>query len=394
MFNQRIFLDYASTTPVDKEVFSKMKKYFSEDFANCQSIHSEGVKNKEVLENSRQRVARLVQSKEDEVIFTGGGTESNNLAIIGFANYIKKYFVEKGIEDKPHLITTNIEHVAVLESFEHLSNSGFEVTYLDVNEDGLIKPEQVAKALKKNTVLVSVMLANNEVGTILPVRDISRQIYKYKKENSLSKDSFPYLHTDASQAPNYLDININRLGVDLMSLDGSKIYGPKGVGCLIKKKYVEAERMNFGGGQEFGLRPGTENLPLIVGFTEALDKTIKISKKESERLSDLQDFFVAELKKINPKIKINGSLKKRLPNNINFCYEGLNSEFAVIQLDQMGIACSAMTACRNLSEVANSYVVEALDNNCGKSSLRFTMGRDTKKSHIKKTIKALSKILK
>lgn len=394
MFNKRIFLDYASTTPVDKEVFNKMKKYFSDNFANCQSIHSEGVKNKKILDDSRKRVARLVQAKEDEVIFTGGGTESNNLAIIGLVEYYLNKFKETGSDKKPHIITTKIEHVAVLESVNALSKKGVEVTYLNVDEEGLIKPEQLFKEIKENTVLISVMLANNEIGTVLPVRDVSRQILKYKKKNNINSDSFPYLHTDASQAPNYLDININRLGIDLMSLDGSKIYGPKGVGVLVKKKYVEINNISFGGSQEFGYRAGTENLPLIVGFTEALEKCTKIKDSESKRLKELQKYFIDELEGLNKKIKINGSTNKRLPNNINFCVENLNSEFAVIQLDEMGIACSAMTACRNMSEVANSYVVESIDSDCGKSSLRFTMGRDTKKKDITKTVEALSKILK
>lgn len=394
MFNKRIFLDYAATTPVDKEVFSNMKKYFSDNFANCQSIHSEGVRNKEVLKSCRERVARMVQVKDKEIIFTAGGTESNNLAIIGFANRIKKEFVQRGEKNKPHIITTNIEHVAVLESFEYLLKNGFDVTYLDVDKDGLINSQQVLKALKQETVLISIMLANNEIGTIMPIRDISRQIQKYKKENNLDNNNYPYLHTDASQAPNYLDINVNRLGVDMLSLDGSKIYGPKGIGCLVKKDYIDIESISFGGGQEMGLRSGTENLPLIVGFTEALDKALQIREQESERLSKIQKYFIEELESKFPKAIVNGDKKKRLPNNINVCFDNLDSEFAVIQLDEIGIACSAMTACRNLSETANSYVVEALGQKCGKSSLRFSMGRDTKKSHIDKVIKALSKIVK
>lgn len=394
MFNKRIFLDYAATTPVDKEVFKKMKKYFSDNFANCQSIHSEGVENKKVLDSCRERIARMVQAKDKEIIFTAGGTDSNNLAIIGLANRIKKEFDKREEKGKPHIITTNIEHVAVLEAVEHLSQNGFDITYLEVSEEGVIDSKQVEQNLRPETVLVSVMLANNEIGTVMPIRDISRVIQKYKKDNGINKGNYPYLHTDASQAPNYLDININRLGVDMMSLDGSKIYGPKGIGCLVKKDYVEIESISFGGGQELGLRAGTENLPLIVGFTEALDKTLQIQKEENKRLHEIQKYFISELENKFPKAIINGSKEKRLPNNVNVCFTGLNSEFAVIQLDEKGIACSAMTACRNLSEVANSYVVEALGQKCGKSSLRFSMGRDTKKGDIDKVIKALSKIVK
>jgi cysteine desulfurase len=385
MFNKRVFLDYASTTPVDSEVFNKMKKYFSSSFANAQSIHKEGLENKKVLNESREKVARLVQVKDNEVIFTAGGTESVNLGILGLANKLKKEI------ERPHIITTNIEHVAVLESCKYLEKNGFDITYLPVNENGVVTSPQIKEALKPETILVSVMLANNEIGTIMPIRDISRVIQKYKKENN--KSSYPYLHTDASQAPNYLDVNVNRLGVDLMSLDGSKIYGPKGIGCLIKKNYVDIESISFGGHQEFGLRAGTENIPLIYGFALSLEKTLKIQKTEKERLEKLQKYFIKELQNKIPNSKINGSIKNRLPNNVNVCIPKINAEFVVIQLDQNGIACSSMTACRNMTKVSSSYVVESLDKDCADSSLRFSMGRNTKKSHIDKVIKTLSKII-
>lgn len=388
MFNKRVFLDYASTTPVDKEVFKKMKKYFSKSFANAQSIHKEGVENKKILNDSRKRVSRLIQVKNNEVIFTGGGTESANLAILGVS------YKAKSKIDKPHIITTTIEHVAVLEACKFLENNGFEVTYLEVGEGGIVSPDKIEKALRPETVLVTTMLANNEIGTIFPVRDYSRVISKYKEENNRNNNKYPYLHTDASQAPNYLDINVNRLGVDLMTLDGSKIYGPKGIGCLVKKDHVEIDSISFGGGQEFGLRAGTENIPLIYGFSLALEKTLKIKDQETERLRKIQKYFIAELSKKIPNSKINGSIEKRLPNNVNVCIPGINAEFVVIQLDQKGIACSSMTACRNLADVSSSYVVEEINDDCGKTSLRFSMGRDTKKKDIDRLIETLSKLIK
>lgn len=388
MFNKRVFLDYASTTPVDKEVFKKMKKYFSKSFANAQSIHKEGVENKKILNDSRKRVSRLIQVKNNEVIFTGGGTESANLAILGVS------YKAKSKIDKPHIITTTIEHVAVLEACKFLENNGFEVTYLEVDEGGIVSPDKIEKALRPETVLVTTMLANNEIGTIFPVRDYSRVISKYKEENNRNNNKYPYLHTDASQAPNYLDINVNRLGVDLMTLDGSKIYGPKGIGCLVKKDHVEIDSISFGGGQEFGLRAGTENIPLIYGFSLALEKTLKIKDQETERLRKIQKYFIAELSKKIPNSKINGSIEKRLPNNVNVCIPGINAEFVVIQLDQKGIACSSMTACRNLADVSSSYVVEEINDDCGKTSLRFSMGRDTKKKDIDRLIETLSKLIK
>ncbi len=387
--NKRIFLDYASTTPVDQDVLKEMKKYFSSSFANCQSIHQEGLKNKKVLEESRKKVARLVQVKDNEIIFTGGGTESNNLAILGLVNFAKKNKISK-----PHIITTNIEHVAVLEVCNYLEKNDIEVTYLKANEKGLINSGEIINEIKDNTVLISVMLANNEVGTILPIRDISRKVSKYKKENGLSKKDYPFVHTDASQAPNYLDINVDQLGVDLMSLDGSKIYGPKGVGCLIRKDYINLEKISFGGGQEFGLRAGTENLPLIVGFQVALEKAFQNKDKESKRLQKLQNYFFEEIREKIPQATINGSIKKRLPNNINICIPNLNAEFTVIQLDEMGVACASMTACRNLTELSSSYVVESINPECAKSSLRFSMGKDTVRKDIDRTIQFLAKVIK
>ncbi|NCS98562.1 cysteine desulfurase [Candidatus Parcubacteria bacterium] len=394
MFNKKVFLDYASTTPVDKKVFNKMKKFFCAEFANAQSIHTEGVKNKKVLNESRERVARLLQVKEKEIIFTAGGTESINLALAGFAKKVLRDFKEKDLKEKPHIITTNIEHVAVLETLKSLEENGFEVTYLKVDENGFVKSQQVQKSLKSSTVLVTVMLANNEIGTIFPIRDISRVIHKFKKENKIDKNNYPYLHTDASQAPNYLDVNINRLGVDMMSLDGSKIYGPKGIGCLVRKNYVEIEPIIYGGHQEFGLRAGTENLPLIYGFSIALEKTLEISNSEKDRLSKLQKYFINEIQNNFSNASVNGSIKDRLPNNVNICFRGINAEFAVIQLDQLGISCAAMTACRNMTEVSSSYVTSAIDSKCGASSLRFSMGRSTSKKDIDKLLKALSKIIK
>jgi cysteine desulfurase len=238
------------------------------------------------------------------------------------------------------------------------------------------------------------MLANNEIGTIFPVRDISRVIHKFKKELGKEKKSYPYLHTDASQSPNYMDININRLGIDMMSLDGSKIYGPKGSGVLIKKSYVQIDSISFGGSQEFGLRSGTENLPLIYGFYLALKKTLEIQEQESVRIINLQKYFILKIQNYFPEIKINGSVEKRLPNNINICVPNINAEFTVIKLDHLGISCSSMTACRNMTDVSSSYVVESLGEKCGESSLRFTMGRETKKSDIDRVIKSLSKIIK
>jgi len=387
-------MDYASTTPTDKVVVKKMLPYFHKEFFNPSALYAEGVRARKAIDEARKIIAGIVQTKPTEIIFTGSGTESDNLGIIGAAREIKKNLQKENKDFKPHVITTNIEHVAVLESFKQLEKEGFDITYLPVDKKGLIKDSDVQKVLRPETILVSVMLANNEIGTILPVRQIGVVLEQYKKSQNRIKTDYPYLHTDASQAANYLEINVDQLNVDLLTLDGSKIYGPKGIGCLIKKSYVPIQPILYGGGHEFGIRPGTENVPLIAGFARALEITQKLKEKESARLLELQKYFIDTLSVEVPVATLNGDLNDRLPNNINICIPNLNSEFAVIQLDDLGIACAATTACKNLSSGGNSYVIKALENNCEKSSLRFTFGRETTKKEIKKVIDSLKKIVK
>ncbi|HMO78661.1 MAG TPA: cysteine desulfurase family protein [Candidatus Paceibacterota bacterium] len=390
----RVFLDYASTTPVDKKVVKEMLPYFSDKFYNASSLYEEGILNRKVIDNCREKIAKIVQSKSAEVIFTAGGTESANLAIIGVARAIKKKLIKNNLDFKPHILVSNIEHVAVLESCKYLETEGFDVEYLKVNDKGIFDENLVYSKIRKETILISVMFANNEIGTIFPIRKISVAISKYKKNNNKSKFDYPYLHTDASQAPNYLNININQIAVDLMTLDGSKIYGPKGCGVLVKRSFVPIESIIYGGSHEFGIRPGTENLPLIVGFTKALEICVEKREQEFERLFILQKYFFEQIQNKFSETKINGDLKNRLPNNVNFCIPNLNAEFAVIQLAELGICCASTTSCKNLSSETSSYVIESINPGCQKSSLRFTMGRKTVKKHIDFTIQAIQKILK
>jgi cysteine desulfurase len=294
-------------------------------------------------------------------------------------NHFKKQF-------KPHIITTNIEHPGILEVCKYIEREGGEVSYIEVDENGLVYPEAITKALKPTTILVSVMLANNEIGTIQPIRDIARVIHEYKQKNNLE---LPYFHCDASQAANYLDLSFQKLGVDMMTLDASKIYGPKGIGLLAARRLVPLEPIIFGGGQEKGIRSGTENVPAIVGFAEALMIAQNQKEKESERLTALRDYFFDEVIKISPNVSINGDRKKRLPNNVNICVEGLDAEFAVLKLDHEGIASSSASSCMNLSENSYSYVIEALEKArkngqkmCRESSLRFSLGRGTTKRRL------------
>jgi len=385
---KRVFLDYASTTPVDRRVYKAMKPYFRKNFFNPSALYKEGVEVKNELENARKKVANLLQVKSTEVLFTGSGTESDNLGVLGVARRIQR----NNPQMQPHIITSTIEHVAVLESCRQLEREGFDVTYLPVDNDGIISVEEFRKALRPETILVSIMSANNEIGTIQPVRQIGIEISKYKKGQKRISTTYPYLHSDASQAANTLNINVDRLNVDLLTLDGSKIYGPKGIGCLIVKSYVPIESILSGGGQERGLRPATEHVANIIGFTRALEIVISVREQEKERLRKLQKYFLDKLEKQIPRAKLNGSRTNRLANNINICIDGINAEFTVIQLDEKGIACAAMTACKNLSGEISSYVIESLKNGCEKSSLRFTTGRKTQKSDIDKTIKALREL--
>ncbi len=397
LFNKRIFLDYAATTPVDRRVFSAMKKYFRREFANPLSFYKEGITANIAIENARRTVAKIAGVRENEVIFTSSGTESDNLAISGVLAGIRKDSSNLFSSFKqivPEVVTTVIEHPAILETCREIQNQGVAaVTFIPVLENGLIDTSKIQNVLNEKTVVVSVIMVNNEIGTIQSLRDVSREIKKFKNKIGRRHDEAPFLHTDASQAPCFLDINLDRLGVDMMTLDASKIYGPKGIGCLIKKSYVPMSSIQFGGNQEFGIRPATHNVPSIVGLAKALEIASDNKDKNFINVQNIQKYFIEKIEKEIPQAKINGSIKNRIPNNINICIEGLNSEFAVIQLDEMGVSCSAMTSCKSTSENAKSYVVEALGHGCGASSLRFTLGLCTKKREIKKVILKIKKVI-
>lgn len=379
---KNIHLDYASTTPVDSLVFKKMKRFFSNDFYNPSSIYLKGKKVKEKIDDYRAKISKKLQIKPTEIIFTNGGTESVNMAILGIA------------KSGGHIISSKIEHPAVLDSLEEAKRLGCEVTLLPVNKDGLVSVLDLKKELKSNTKLVTISYATNEIGTIQPIRKIAVEIQKYKKELNRSENDFPYFHTDASQAGLTLDLNIDKLKVDLMTLDGSKIYGPKAAGVLIKKRYVELLPILFGGGQEQALRPGTENVSGIVGFSEAF---ILAESKKTETVrgfKKLQNYMLKKIEKEIPEAKLNGSLKNRLSNNVNICIPKINSEFAVIAMDELGVNCSAMTACKSLRGDSQSYAIEALDKkDCSGSSIRFSFGRETTKKDIDKVIKVLKQVI-
>lgn len=401
-----IYLDNASTTPVRKEVIAAMRPYWTENFGNPGSITKAGVLAKKVLEDSRSIIAESLSRRPNEIVFTSGGTESNNLAIFGLINYLEKQGHK--ISDL-HFITTNIEHSSILECFREIERKGGQVDYLKVQEGGLIGLKQLRKLIKSNTVLVSVGYANNEIGTVQPIREIAREVRHAKrnsenpkeKSSSLTKTNrseefsfgFPLLHTDASQAGLYLDLNINQLGVDLLTLDAQKINGPKGVGALFVKAGTDISPIMFGGGQEKGLRSGTENIPLIVGFAKALELARKEfhKKKNSsvQKVKSVRDYFWRQVQKEIPEAILNGDLENRLANNLNFSIPGIDPEFMVLCLDEEGIVCSTKSACAHDED--ESYVIRALDkrDEIVKSALRFSLSPQNTLKEIDLVVKKL-----
>lgn len=382
---KRIFLDYASITPVDKKVVAKMEEIQKATFANPSALYGEALVAKDLLLEARENIAQKIHAQRSEIIFTSGGTESNNLALLGvFEKYKTKKFV-------PHFITTTTEHPAILEVFKEIERRGGEITILPVGEDGVVSLKELRESVKNNTVLISVSYANNEIGTIQPIHSIARTIKDFRQKNNTV---FPYLHTDACQAGLYLSLDVLKLGVDLMTLDGIKMYGPRSSGILYIKSGVEIHPIVFGGGQERGLRSGTENVAGAVGLSLAFEIADKMRDKESLRLSKIQDYGIDNILKTFPGATLNGGREYRLPNNINVCFQGLDAEFAVISLDVAGISVSYSSSCRTLKEDSSSYVVESLGKkDCAKLSLRFTFGRETKKSDIDMLITALKKIV-
>lgn len=377
-------MDYASTTPLGKEVKTAMKKVEGV-FANPSSLYESGVKAKNILENARKEVAGILNARKDEIVFTSGGTEGNNMIVFGLYNHFSKF------QKKLHIVTSTIEHASVLEPIRELESRGVEVSYIKPNSEGLIDPREIKKALKKETFLVSVMYANNEIGTIQPIREIAKVVRDFKKNN---QESFIYFHTDACQAGNYLSLDVVYLGVDFMTLDGGKIYGPKGSGAIFRKKIAPALLFIFGGGQESGIRSGTENIMYVVGFAAALRAATSSREKESARLSVLQKYFFDQISKKFPKVSINGGKDFRLPNNINICVPGLDAEFVIFQLDKHGIECSASSACMNLKGESSSYVIrEVSGEKCASSSLRFSLGKFSKKTDIDHCLKVLSGVI-
>ncbi len=380
---KEIYLDNSAATRVDPRVLETMLPYFSEIYGNPSSFHSAGKTTKDAVERSREKAAKIFNSKIDEIIFTAGGTEANNLAILGFARANK----EKG----NHLITQKTEHKSVLEAMEHLERrEGFKVTYLGVDEYGMVNPKDLGAAITKETILVSIMYANNEIGTIEPIAEIGK-IVEIKRQELGSALRF---HTDACQAAGSLDLNVNNLRVDMMTINGSKIYGPKGVGALYVRSGLKLQPFIFGGSQERGLRPGTENVPGIVGLAIALAIAQKEKEKENARLTAIRGRLIDGILGTIPKSVLNGHPTRRLPNNVNISILDIEGEALVLYLDAKGVYASTGSACTSASlDPSHVIVATGMPYEASHGSLRLTLGRKTTAEDAEYVIRILPEIV-
>ena len=369
--NGIIYMDHAGTTPLDPRVLEAMMPYFSEQFGNPSSIHTIGQEARRALDDARERVAGVLGCRLSEVVFTSGGTESDNAAIKGAVSALQ--------ETGCHVITSSIEHHAVLHTCQYLENMGFDVTYLPVDKYGLLDPEEVAGAVTDRTVLVSVMYANNEIGTIEPISEIAEAV----KQRADEMERTIVMHTDAVQAPGFLDLNVKSLGVDMLSLSAHKFHGPKGVGVLCVRRGTPFLPQQLGGGQERERRSGTENIPAIVGAAVALELADAERHRVSDHCQELRDRLIeGTLSRISG-AHLNGHPTVRLPNNVNFSFEDIEGEPILLGLDLAGIAASSGSACSSGS-LEPSHVLLALGQSAdlSRGSLRFTLGRANTKEEI------------
>jgi len=373
---KRIYLDYAATTPTHPEVVKAMVPYFTEAFGNPSSLYVCGQEAKSAIEQARVLVADLIGAESEEIVFTSGGTEADNFALEGVA------FAS---EDRGnHIITTTIEHHAVLETCKFLEARGFSLTYLPVDEHGLVDPEDVKRVITDKTILISVMQANNEIGTIEPIAEIGR----------IAKEAGVYLHTDAVQTVGHVPVDVNELGVDLLSISAHKLYGPKGVGALYIRKGTRIVSLMHGGEQEQGRRASTENVPAIVGLGKAVELAQKEMSEEAGQLVNLRDQLIKGLMERIDDIRLNGHPQRRLPNNINVSVKFVEGEAVLLNLDLEGICASTGSACSSPS-AEPSHVLLALGVSLeqARGSLRFTLGKWTSKEEIERVLEVLPPVV-
>ena len=382
---RNVYLDHAATTYMDKRVLAAMQPYFLKIFGNPSSLYAEGRKANGALNDSRRAVAKLVNALPENIIFTGSGTESDNMAIYGIARAHEK----KG----KHIISLPIEHHAVLNPLEDLKKHGWEITYVKVNDQGLVDADAVIKAIRPDTVLISIMYANNEMGAIAPIAEIGRKLLQYRKANN---SAYPYFHTDACQAAGFLDLDVEKLHVDLMTINGSKIYGPKGVGMLYIRRGTPIKALILGGGQERRLRSGTENIAGIVGFAKAFELVQTAKEEESARINKLVEYLWQKIQKEIPKVKLNGPAigPQRLVNNLNATFMDIEGEALLLYLDEYRIMCSTGSACTSESlEPSHVLTAMGLPYEYSHGSLRFTFGHCNSKSDVDYLMKYLPLIV-
>ena len=369
------YFDHAATTAVKEEVLKEMIPYYCIEYGNASSLYSIGRKSRKILENSREKVARVLNCKPKEIYFTSCGSESDNLAIKGIARKHKN----KG----KHIITTKIEHPAVLNTCKSLEKDGFVVTYLGVDKDGFISLEELKNSIREDTILISIMFANNEIGTIEPIKEIGR----------IAKEKGVIFHTDCVQAVGNVKIDVKELGIDLLSLSSHKFYGPKGVGAIYINENIEFEKIQDGGHQEKNKRAGTENIAGIVGLAKAIELADKNLEKYNNKLINLRDFYFDEITKNIPNVKINGSKEKRLPGNANVSFKNINGEQLLLELDSLGICASSGSACTS-GQSEPSHVLTAIGLNAEyiQGSLRTTFGEENTKEDVEFLIKSIIEI--
>lgn len=370
-----IYLDHGATTAVDERVLNKMIPYFNISYGNPSSMYGIGRQNKMVIERARQEVAKVINCNPKEIYFTSCGSESDNLALKGIM-YANK---EKG----KHIITSKVEHPAIMNTCATLKRHGFDITYLNVNKEGFVKLDELRNAIRNDTVLISIMFANNEIGTIQNIMEIS----KIAKENNI------IFHTDAVQAVGNIKIDVQKLGVDSLSMSAHKFYGPKGVGALYVKNDINIERIQDGGHQEKGMRSGTENVAGIVGLAEALKMAYKELDENNKKILENRNYFIEKIKENFKETTINGNLEHRLPGNINVTFKGKDSLEILLKLDEYGICASSGSAC-STGEDKPSHVLTAIGLSPEEafSTIRFSLGKENIKEDIDYTISILSKI--
>jgi cysteine desulfurase len=371
-----IYMDHSATSPVDPEVFEAMKPYFTDSFGNASTLYSLGRDARKAMESAREEVASIIGAETKDIIFTSGGTESDNIAIKGTAYKLKN----KG----NHIITSDIEHPAVDETCKYLEKNGFEVTYLPVYEDGIVKVSDMEAAITDKTILITVMHANNEIGTIQPIAEIGK----------IARERGIYFHTDAVQTVGKIPVDVKELNVDMLSLSSHKLYGPKGVGALYVRKGVRIEPIIHGGGHERGIRPGTENVAGIVGLGKACSLARENLERDAQKLRGLRDRLIEGVLEQNEDSYLNGHRTKRLPNNANFRFTGIEGESLILHLDSKGIASSTGSACSS-TKLEPSHVLMAigLEEVEAHGSLRISLGHENTEEDIDFTLTAIKEVV-